>query len=276
VRSPRCAGSLDIAVSGSSGLRHRYTRLESSGALAARATPAGLFLVGAAAQPIGGDELEIRLALDAGAELDVRSVGATLARRAAPGDRSVMRTDVVLGDRAVLRWMPEPGIAAAGASHLSSTRVALASTSRLAWHEDVVLGRHGEVVPGSWTSRLEVLVCGRPLLVAELGLGPAAPTWELPSGLGGARAVSTLVLVYPPWRSAPPSSQLESTESGRGMLLPLEGPAVQMLAWGDDLRSCRTLIGRLLERGRGMRWHEGRAEMPRHLGARTYCDDSRK
>jgi hypothetical protein len=89
------------------------------------------------------------------------------------------------------------------------------------------------------------------LLVAELGLGPAAPMWHRPAVLDGARAVSTLVLVHPPWGNAPPSSQLESTEAGRGMLLPLEGPAVQMLAWGDDLRSCRALIGRLLARAGG-------------------------
>jgi urease accessory protein len=242
-----CTGLLDVAVSGAPPNRRRYRRLESSGALAARPTPTGLYLVGAGAQPIGGDELEVRLALDAGAELEVRSAAATLARRGETGAPSIMRTEITLANGAALRWLPQPGIAAAGASHLSKTRIVLSPTSRLAWREEIVLGRHGEVEPGSWSSRLEVLVGERPLLVAELGLGPAAPAWRLPTVLGGARALSTLLVVHPPWGKSPPACRLDSTGSGRAMLLPLEGPCVQVLAWGDDLGSCRLLLGRLLE-----------------------------
>ena len=244
----RITGSVDVAVSGAPGQRLKFDRLESSGALAARPTPCGLFIVGAAAHPIGGDKLEIRVGLDTGVELEVRSVGATLARRGQSGTPSVMRTEVTLEDGAVLRWRTEPGIAAAGASHRSMTRIELAASSRLAWREEIVLGRHGEVVPGSWLSRLEILRAGRPLLVAELGLGPAAPAWPSPAVLDGARALSVLVVVHPPWGSEPPPSRIASLASARGMLLPLEGPAAEALAWGDDLGSCRRLVSQLLER----------------------------
>ena len=57
----RITGSVDVAVSGAPGQRLKFDRLESSGALAARPTPCGLFIVGAAAHPIGGDKLKIRV-----------------------------------------------------------------------------------------------------------------------------------------------------------------------------------------------------------------------
>ena len=86
------------------------------------------------------------------------------------------------------------------------TRIELAASSRLAWREEIVLGRHGEVVPGSWLSRLEILGAGRPLLVAELALGPAAPAWPSPAVLDGARAVRAGGRPSPVGKRASPQS----------------------------------------------------------------------
>jgi len=246
-QEPACTGSVDVAVSCAPGRSQRYARLECSGALAARPTPSALYLVGAGAHPIGGDALEVRLALGPDARLEVRSTGASLARRGVGDAASSMRTDVHLADRASLRWLPDPGIAAAGARHKARTRIVLAASSRLQWRDEVVLGRHGEGVPGSWLSHLEILVSRRPLLVAELGLGPAATSWQLPGVLGGARALSALVVVHPPWQVAPPAARVDSSGSARALLLPLAGPAVEAMAWGDDLGSCRLLLSGLLD-----------------------------
>ena len=117
---PGCTGLLDVAVSGAPGNRRRYRRLEAPGPRGTP-TPTGLYLVGAGAQPIGGDELKVRLELDAGAELEVRSAAATLARRGETGARSDHRgpRSRSADERRRSVGCPSRGCAAAGASHLS-------------------------------------------------------------------------------------------------------------------------------------------------------------
>lgn len=223
----------------------RLTELSCSGSLALRAAGDALYLVGAGAHPVGGDETSVRLSLAEGATARVASVGATLARRGPGGERSRQRVELVLADGAALDWAPEPGIAAAGCDHRAVTAVEMAPTARLSLAEEVVLGRHGEDPPGSWTVRTEVVVGGRPLLVSELGLGPASRSWRSSACFSGAGALACLVLVDPGAPAGSLRSATAEVEGAIGVALPLAGPGIELLAWGDRLGAARAVLGRL-------------------------------
>ena len=245
-------GSVTAAVAASarsgSGTRRgapRLTALSCSGSLALRAAGDALYLVGAGAHPVGGDETSVRLSLAEGATARVASVGATLARRGPGGERSRQRVELVLADGAALDWAPEPGIAAAGCDHRAVTVVEMAPTARLSLAEEVVLGRHGEDPPGSWTVRTEVVVGGRPLLVSELGLGPASRSWRSSACFSGAGALACLVLVDPGAPAGSLRSATAEVEGAVGVALPLAGPGIELLAWGDRLGAARAVLGQL-------------------------------
>jgi urease accessory protein len=222
--------------------------MRSSGAVAFRPTEWGVWMVGASAHPIGGDRLLMRVVVDAGCAAEIRATSATLARRAPFGGsaRSVTSTVVRVGAAASLAWKPEPGVAACGSDHVSDTRIRLAAGATLSWRDEFVLGRYAEE-PGTWTSRIRVSVAGRPLMASQLAAGPGASGWASPAVLGGAQAVSTLVVVDPYWPPGRPSARVESGGVS-AVALPLPGPGLQITAWGDDLASCRAAVEELVVR----------------------------
>lgn len=115
--------------------------------------------------------------------------------------------------------------------------------SRLRWQEAFVVGRYGEE-PGTWRSRLRVTVGNRPVLASENSAGPLAPGWLNRSVFGGARAVSTLVLIGPGRGQS--ASARTSAGSAQAVALPLAGGrGIQITAWGDDLGDCGDAIASL-------------------------------
>jgi urease accessory protein len=245
-------GRLEVAGRSSAKLRLEpgevgptVERLRCSGAMSFRSTDWGVWMVGTEAHPIGGDRLLVQLALGAECSAEIRSTSATVARRG-PRDSSGQSsavTVILMGVGSSLDWFPEPGIAASGALHLSDTRITMREGSRLRWQEGFVVGRHGEE-PGTWRSRLRVTVGNRPVLASENSAGPLAPGWLNRSVLGGARAVSTLVLIGP--GCYPSASARTSAGSAQAVALPLGGGhGIQITAWGDDLGDCRDAIGSL-------------------------------
>lgn len=245
-------GRVEVAQRSSANLRLAYggagpsvERLRCSGAMTFRPTEWGVWMVGTEAHPIGGDRLLVQLALQAGCSAEIRSTSATVARRG-PRDSSgpsSSATVIRMGEGSSLDWYPEPGVAASGAHHLSDTRIRMKEGSRLRWQEGFVVGRHGEE-PGTWRSRLRVTIGSRPILASENSGGPLAPGWPNRSVLGGARAVSTLVLVGS--GGCPSASARTSVGSARAVALPLGGGyGIQITAWGDDLGDCRDAIAAL-------------------------------
>ena len=220
--------------------------LSCSGAIAARPTPWGCYLVAAAASPVGSDRIEVDIGVGPGASAEVRSTGATLARRGQRGDeRSTQRVSAAVADGGTLQWLVEPGIAAAGAYHLGEARISLGTHARLAWREEIVLGRVGEV-PGNWTASIAIERAGRPLLATAVGLGPASATWALPSVTDGARAYCELVIVDPERGAGSwPGIALER-DGARAVSTPLAGPAIVIGAWGAHHRACRDALASLL------------------------------
>jgi urease accessory protein len=229
--------------------RSVVSNLRASGALGLRETPWGLWVVGTGAQPIGGDRLSVELDVGPGSTMLVRSVGASVAR-AGPTDgvESLAGVEARVADGATLVWAPEPGIAAEGARHRSHSRVALAATSRLAWLDEVVLGRAGEG-PGTWHTSMRIERAGRPELALELGVGPAARGWDAPSVLDGRTVAVTLVVVDPDRCVRSEDCDIVQEVDAVGTLLPsASGSTVQLGVWGETLGSCRRVASELLAR----------------------------
>lgn len=147
----------------------RPPRLECTGGLAARRTePDTVHLVSAAATPLGGDRITVRVIVEPGARLRVRSVAATLALPGAATPESVAHWDVdVAGE---LDLDPAPTVVAGSARHRSTTRLRLSGGGRIRLRERVQIGRTGER-GGFWSGALHADVDGAPLLRHRLELG---------------------------------------------------------------------------------------------------------
>lgn len=208
--------------------RTRLTRLRSDGPLAVRpvtgADPtATVYLVGAAAGPLGGDDLELDLEVGPGARLAIRSVATTLTLPGDGASRFTVRARVGAGGH--LDFAPEPTVAAAGCHHRAAAAITLAEGATLRWFEELVLGRHREE-PGRHSSRIDVTRDGAPLLRHELRLDDPA-RYSTGPVLGTARAAGSVVLVGPGLRSN------ATTEEGLAVL-PLSRSGVLVSAIAPD------------------------------------------
>ncbi len=197
--------------------------VRASGQLAVRRTgPVTVHLVATAFGPLGGDDAEVRLVVEPGAVLRVRSVAAAVvlpARGDSPPSAQRVLADVD-GD---LDLQLEPTVVAARAHHVATVTVRLGAGGELTLSEQVLLGRTGEQ-PGRWTGTTRVLRDGRPLLHTTLDLGPGAPTWAPPMA---PRAYASTTRVRP----GPGVGTATGVDAVR---LPLPGGWVST-AWGDAL-----------------------------------------
>lgn len=213
----------------------RLTHLRSEAPLALRNTPGALYLVGAAAGPLGGDELELRITVKRGARLQIRSSAATMALPGPAGAFSRMILEAEVEPDALLRWLPEPTIAAAGCRHRTRAALVMATGSTIAWREELIMGRHDEAA-GTIESRIDLTLGGHPLLRTELLLGPEHPGWDGPAGIGGSRAVGSMLYCAPHLGDA-------GIEAGRlgscCTMMPLAGPAVYVSALARDATALR-------------------------------------
>ncbi|MFJ1593816.1 urease accessory protein UreD [Kitasatospora albolonga] len=221
--------------------------LESAGPLALRrtrsphSTHARVTVVGAMSAPLNGDRLAIEAEAADGAHLTVDAAAATIALPGARPDAAPSTYSVALrvGERAVLRWLPEQLVSAHGSDLHQTTRVELAPTARLLLREEQILGRHGEPT-GTLTTRLTVHRGGRPLLDQQLAYGPGAPGgWDGPAVLGEHRAVGQLLLADPSFEESPLPARLLGPTAA---LTPLAGPAVLVTAVAEDARLLRAIL----------------------------------
>jgi urease accessory protein len=184
------------AVAGPGGVT-RLPVLASQVPLVLRRTPSGVYLVGGAAGPIGGDELSLRVTVGAGAILRLRSAAASIALRGLDGRESVLRVSVSVAAGGRLEYLPEPVVISAGARHATLISVSLADGASLMLRDELLLGRHGEA-GGSARTVLRVDYAGRPLLRQSLAVSGTDPAALGPAVLSGHRAVGSLLLVNSP------------------------------------------------------------------------------
>jgi urease accessory protein len=152
----------------------RTPRIECSGGLAVRITGVDtVHLVSTAATPLGGDHIEIRLVVQPGAALRVRSVAATIVL---PGPRtreSLSRWEIDCAGE--IDVDVEPTVVAADSRHHSDVRIELAELAGIRMRERVQIGRTGER-QGFWSGRARADLPGGPLLRhgVEVGAGSVA------------------------------------------------------------------------------------------------------
>jgi urease accessory protein len=147
----------------------RRPRIECTGGLAARNTERDtVHLVSAAATPLGGDSLDIRVIVEPGARLLVRTAAATVTLPGATTLEShAFWTLEVAGD---LDVDPQPTVVAAASRHFTSTRLELTGSGRVQLRERIQIGRSGER-QGFWSGSLHADVDGSPLLRHRIELG---------------------------------------------------------------------------------------------------------
>jgi urease accessory protein len=149
--------------------RDGQPRIECGGGVAARRTePDTVHLVSAAATPLGGDAIHIRVVVEPGAQLRVRTAAATVTL---PGSATVEShafwTLEVAGD---LDLDPQPTVVAATSRHFTSTRLELAGAGRVRLRERIQIGRSDER-QGFWSGSLHADLDGSPLLRHRIELG---------------------------------------------------------------------------------------------------------
>jgi len=184
----------------------RGPHIECSGGLAARRTGSDtVHLLSAAATPLGGDVISVRVIVESGARLKVRTVAATLVLPGADCTESHSCWDLEVDGE--LDVDPQPTVVAADARHHTRTTVRVGESGSARVRESAQIGRTGEH-HGFWTSTLYADVADRPLLRhrVELGAGSVADD-EL-----GTPLACVSELRYP-----------ETTFDGAGVLLKLAG-----------------------------------------------------
>lgn len=186
----------------------RGPRIECSGGLAARRTrPDTVHLISAAATPLGGDAIAIRIVVEAGARLRVRSVAATVVLPGATTAQSHSSWDLEVDGE--LDLDVEPTVVAGGSHHLAGTRLRLGSGSRARVRESVQIGRTGES-QGYWSGALHADVDGTPLLRHRVELGGGT---VVDDDLGSPRACIS-ELRYPQTSFEGPGTVLELAAGG--------------------------------------------------------------
>jgi urease accessory protein len=196
--------------------------MRASGQLAVRRTgPGTVHLVATAFGPLGGDDVELRVVVEEGAALAVRSVAAAIALPAR-GESAPSMQRITAAVAGTLDLGLEPTVVAAGAAHLAELTADLGAGGVLTATEQVLLGRTGEE-PGRWTGTVRVVRAGRPLLHTTVGLGPGAPAWLPPVA---PRAYASRVQIG--------SGVAEVLTGEDAVRLPLPGGWVTT-AWGAEL-----------------------------------------
>lgn len=222
---------LSVSLAGG---RSRLDCIRSCAPIHLRETPAGVYLIGGAAGPLGGDDLLLEIEVEPGATVVIRSAAASLALPGPGGfSRVVVEARVAAGG--TLRWLPEQVIAGAGCDHRIVNRLLLEPGATVVWRDELVLGRRGEA-PGRVRNRIDVNIGGNPLLRNELRVGTEAPGWNGPAVAGFAGAVGSLLVVAPELAAQP--VVLASTAA----ILPLAGPAALASALAGDSLELRALL----------------------------------
>lgn len=147
----------------------RSPHIESRGGIAGRRTERDtVHLVSSVATPLGGDSIHIRLVVESGARLSLRTVAATVALPGATTAEShATWTLEVAGE---LDLDPQPTIVAATSRHFAATNLSLAESGSLRLIERVQIGRTGER-QGFWTGSMHADIDGTPLLRHRVELG---------------------------------------------------------------------------------------------------------
>lgn len=210
------------------------------GVLSPRRSLAGVLLAASTAGPLGGDRHRVSVEVGCGASLRVGSVSSPVVL-SGTGEAATIVADAVVGDGAELRWSPEPAVVSEGSRLRQRADVRLGSEAIVVWDEAVVLGRAGEST-GAAELRLDVTGSDGALCRHGWRLGPGAPGWDGPGGLGGRRVVVSRLRVGPSVAATAPRSVVDGRVVGG--VWSHDGWRLAVLA-GDEVGRLRELVEEL-------------------------------
>ena len=198
----------------------RLPRIECRGGLTARSTLSDtVHLVSAAATPLGGDTISLRVVVEAGACLRLRSAAATMAM---PGRHSTTsHTDISLEVAGRLDVDLEPTVIAGPAVHIATVCAAIDEAGELRLRERIQIGRTGER-QGFWSGSMRADVKGQPLLRHRLELGAGAPADDILSAPRACVSELRYPLDNPDGRSHPRGATVLELAAG-GLLSTWQG-----------------------------------------------------
>lgn len=146
-------------------------------------------IVGSAAGPLGGDDLELSVHIGPGARLTLAGIAATLALPGPQGEPSRSTVRIDLADNAQVDYLPEPTVITARANHHAVLDATLAAGAELHCREMLVLGRTGER-PGRLAVTTNVTRDGHAVLRQRLDIGDSTMDANLTT-LAGKRVLAT-------------------------------------------------------------------------------------
>jgi len=213
----------------------RLPRLRSQVPLVLRPTREAVYLVSAGGGPVGGDVLDLRIEVRAGAALRLRTVAASAALPGVDGAESVLSVHASVAPGGLLEYLPEPMVVADGARHATDIRVELAAGATLVLRDEIILGRHGER-GGACRTRLRADYDGRPLLRHDVAVDGTDGVSLGPAVLAGHRAHGTVL-------RAGEAGAAVATQARPGVaVMPLAGPGVLVSALASDSLALRRLL----------------------------------
>lgn len=201
----------------------------------------------------GGDQLQIRAAVDCGAHAQITTPGAGKWYRSA-GQEASQRIDFTVADGATLEWLPQETIAFDGARARMATHVALAADSRYIGWDILCLGRaaSGERFEyGRFDLFYRVDRSNQPLWLERGGFSGNDPMLASPAGWAGATVCGTLLASFPelPQEAASLLDACRQTAPGDAAAHALTAlPGILVARYlGDNSEAARLWFGRLWE-----------------------------
>jgi urease accessory protein len=122
---------------------------------------------------LGGDTIRVRVVVEPGARLRVRSAAATMAMPGNPNMESRSSWDLEIAG--LLDLDPQPTIVAGQARHITTTRLTLTGEGRARVRERVQIGRSYER-QGFWSGSMHADIDGAPLLRHRVDMGSGSVT----------------------------------------------------------------------------------------------------
>ena len=198
-----------------------------------------LLVVGSAAGPVGGDELDLHLTVAPGASVNIGTVAATIVWPGPNGHASSATLTIDVGAGAYVEWHPCPTVSVAGSDHRMSTMVLLARGATCRVVEELALGRHGEP-SGLLDATVRIERLGVPVVHHRERFGPGTPGWGSTTAVGPARFVHQEFRVG---QSAANAATVV-TQSVAAARLPIATDATTILAAGSDRPSVQAVVAR--------------------------------
>jgi urease accessory protein len=198
-----------------------------------------VLIVGSAAGPVGGDELDLHLEIAPGACVSVGTVAATIVWPGPDGRQSRTTLTIDVGTDAHVVWHPCPTVSVAGSDHRMSTNVRLAVGATCRIVEELALGR-GDEPSGQLDACVRIERLGMPVIHHRERFGPGTPGWGSTAAVSGARFVHQEFRVGSPAGTAVTVVEHDAA----GARLPVDDDATVILAAGEDRPTVESLVAR--------------------------------